>query len=410
MLHTLQHLVANPKKEILLFDESQQSLFLEYALPLINAGLSVGPISTDIIKSVNILVKMTAIPGIFTCMHPLSKPSILCFSSGTKNHQKGIVRTYKSWQPSFDIIAKEIADFPSAKGIVLGSLPYSLSLFGVMESICRGKKPLILSSFGLHSFDLLSSNENYILWATPSHCSFFVHALRKKKMNPIKNVNCVFVGGAHFSNQLRSQLQQVFPHAKIFSFYGASETSFITLKHPEDNSESVGNICPGIAISVRDENNQQLPNNNSGTLWVKSQQCFDSYLQKDLKINQLNGFISVYDSGYIDDDNRLFFSGRTARKVSISGHVIDVDILEKWYKIELNKEDIVLFVNPNEEKENTLILCVKYPITENQWQILKKSAFIKLGPQGVAKKWVHCPEWPLRKNGKIHMQKLKSFI
>ena len=410
MLHTLQHLIAYPKKEFLLFDETQHSLFLAYALPLLDTGISVGAIASDIVKSLNISVKHTTVKGVFTYEHPLSKPSILCFSSGTKNRQKGIIRSYQSWQPSFDIIAKAIVDFPTAKAIVLGSLPYSLSLFGAMESIYRRKKPYVFSTCSLRSFDILSPNENYVLWATPSHCSFFINAVHRKQINPIKTVKYVFVGGAHFSNALRSQLQQVFPKAKIFSFYGASETSFIALKDPNDNSESVGTLCPGVEVVVRDKNNQQLPYNSTGTLWVKTNQQFNSYLQKDKKINQLDDFISVHDSGFVDSNNRLFFSGRTARKVSISGHIIDVDELEKWYKNELKKEDITLLIRPNIKKEYILILCTKFPIDEIQWQLLKKNAFMKLGAQGVAKKWVHCPEWPLRKNGKIDMQKLKSQI
>lgn len=410
MLQTLQHFISNPKEEILLFDESQHPLFLTYALPLLASGYSVGPITLDIIKSLSLEVKRTDLEGVFTCSHPVAQPSILCFSSGTKKHQKGIIRTYQSWQHSFSIIAKEITDFPSTRAIVLGSLPYSLSLFGAMESVQRGKRPLLFPTQNLRFYTTLDPKENYILWATPSHCSFFIHALANEQIKPIETVKYVFVGGAHFSNQLRSQLQQVFPKAHIYSFYGASETSFIALKSPDDASESVGVLCQGVTLSIRDRSNQQLPSDSPGTLWVKSNQVFDSYLHKGQKINQLEGFISINDTGFLDNQNRLFFSGRTARKVSISGHIIDLDALEKWYKRELQKEDIVLFVKPNETKENTLILCAQYPIAENQWQRLKKKALRELGTQGVAKKWVHCPEWPLLKNGKVDMQKLKSFL
>lgn len=410
MLQTLQHFVSNPKKEILLFDESQHNLFFTYALPLLSSGYSVGPITLDIIKSLSLEVKKTDLGGVFTCSHPVARTSILCFSSGTKKHQKGIVRTYQSWQHSFSIIAKEIIDFPLARAIVLGSLPYSLSLFGAMESVQRGKRPLLFPTQNLRFYTTLDSKENYILWATPSHCSFFIHALAKAQIKPIEMVKYVFVGGALFSNQLRSQLQQVFPRAYIYSFYGASETSFITLKSPDDASESVGTLCQGVNLYVKDKDNQKLPNDSPGTLWVKSNQVFDSYLHKDQKINQLDDYISINDIGFLDNQNRLFFSGRTARKVSVSGHIIDLDTLEKWYKNELLKEDIVLFVKPNTKKENTLILCVKYPIAENRWQLLKKKALRELGTQGVVKKWVHCPEWPLLKNGKVDMQKLNSLI
>jgi hypothetical protein len=95
MLQTLQHFVSNPKEEILLFDESQHPLFLTYALPLLASGYSVGPITLGIIKSLNLEVERTDSEGVFTCSHPVAQPSILCFSSGTKNHQKGIIDGFR---------------------------------------------------------------------------------------------------------------------------------------------------------------------------------------------------------------------------------------------------------------------------------------------------------------------------
>jgi long-chain acyl-CoA synthetase len=410
MLATLQHLVSDPKKEILLFDESQQILFTEYALSLLNSGFSIGAIVLEIIESLNLEVKRTDMEGVFICPYSVPKPSILCFSSGTKNNQKGIVRTYQSWQHSFDIITTEISDFPTARAIVLGALPYSLSLFGVMESLARGKAPMLLSANSIKRIEKINPTENYILWTTPSHCSFFIQSLAKAQMKPIETVKYVFVGGAYFSNQLRGQLQKVFPAAKIYSFYGSSETSFIALKKPEDTSSSVGKICHGVEVFVADENNQKLPVNSVGTIWIKSNQLFSEYFQKSFKISKLDDYISTNDKGFMDSNNRLFFSGRTDRKVSISGHIIDLNTLEKWYKNELQKEDIVLLIKPNDEKKNILVLCAKHPIPKKQWQRIKKNAINKMGIQGVPKEWLHCPEWPLLKNGKIDITKLKSLL
>jgi hypothetical protein len=70
----------------------------------------------------------------------------------------------------------------------------------------------------------------------------------------------------------------------------------------------------------------------------------------------------------------------------------------------------VLLIKPNDEKKNILVLCAKHPIPKKQRQRIKKNAINKMGIQGVPKEWLHCSEWPLLKNGKIDISKLKSLL
>lgn len=409
-MSTLKHIVSDPKNTFLLFDETQHPLFLKYATPLIQSGISVGAISSSIIKSLGLNINKTTVNGVYTVKHEVSKPSILCFSSGTKNQQKGIVRSFESWKNSFALIADQITDFPDVKGLVMGALPYSLSLFGAMESLQRGQQPQVFPNHEIRHFTKLASNQNYMLWATPLHCMFFVKAFAKNQMKAIHAVRYLFVGGAKFSNQQRNKVQYVFPNAKIYSFYGASETSFITLKHPNENNKSVGEICKNVEVAILDEYNQKVPNHTIGTIWIKSKDVFSSYLQNTLKTNELNGFISTKDKGYVGYKNRLFFSGRPDRRISVSGHVIDLDALESWYKELLETETLVLLSKPNEIKENIIVLLTNEKRSAEVWQTLKKKAHDTLGLQGVPKKWIFCDIWPMLANGKADIKTLTKWL
>ena len=409
-MSTLKHIVSDPKNTFLLFDETQHLFFLKYATPLIQSGISVGAISSSIIKSLGLNINKTSVNGVYTVKHEVSKPSVLCFSSGTKNQQKGIVRSFESWNNSFALIADQITDFPDVKGLVMGALPYSLSLFGAIESLQRGQQPQVFPNHEIRHFTKLASNQNYMLWATPLHCMFFVKAFDKNQMEAIHAVRYLFVGGAKFSNQQRNKVQNVFPNAKIYSFYGASETSFITLKHPNENNKSVGEICKNVEVAILDEYNQKVPNHTIGTIWIKSKDVFSSYLQKTLKTNELNGFISTKDKGYVGYKNRLFFSGRPDRHISVSGHVIDLDALESWYKELLETETLVLLSKPNEIKENIIVLLTNEKKSAEVWQTLKKKAHDTLGPQGVPKKWIFCDIWPMLANGKADIKTLTKWL
>ena len=409
MLVALQKLITHSQNEFLLFDEAQRDLFLKYSIPLLQSGYNVGVISTAIVKSLGLKVFATTISGVYTAPHKVQKPSVLCFSSGSKNTQKGIVRSFDSWQNSFTLIQDELTAFPNATAIVLGALPYSLSLFGAMESLQRGRKPIVFPTQELRHFAQLQFTTNYLLWATPLHCTFFVKAFVEKRLMPIKAIKYVFVGGAQFSNRQRAELQNVFPNAKIYSFYGTSETSFISLKHPTDTTESVGKICKGVAVSILDENHQKLSINNIGSIWINSKNNFDSYFQKALKINTLNKSISIDDRGFLNNQNQLFFTGRFGRQLSISGHIIDLDTLENWYKNALQIETLALVAQPNKLKENELVLMTSKNLSLTQWRSLKQSAQDALGVQSVPKKWLLCDEWPMLANGKTDLKTLEKW-
>ena len=96
MISALQNIVSEPKNTFLLFDESQHGLFLESAMTLIQSGISVGAISSDIVKSLGLTVDKTTVKGIYTTEYSLSKPSILCFSSGTKTTKKELFGRLKA--------------------------------------------------------------------------------------------------------------------------------------------------------------------------------------------------------------------------------------------------------------------------------------------------------------------------
>lgn len=253
-------------------------------------------------------------------------------------------------------------------------------------------------------------SKDCVFWITPMHASFLINALNDNNIQPILVVKYVFVGGAHFSNHQRELLQDVFPEARIYSFYGTSETSFISIKKPNDNSESSGAVCEGVHVSILDENHQECAVNTVGTVWVNSNQAYDSYLQKSLKTNKLGKLISTNDKAFIDVHSKLYFKGRTERTVSVNGHVIDLYAIEKWFKTALQIEEIVLVSVPNIKKENELILCSKYPLLDLEWRTQRQHSVENFGVQGVPNKWVHCPNWPLLENGKVDIQKLKTLV
>ena len=277
----LDHILPDKNSALLFFKATEASLFIEWALPLLEEGYSVGIGTNKQLENTATPYSKTPWKGVYLLHCPLQEVSILCFSSGTTNAQKGIVRTFKSWQKSFYLIVNIMGGQCSHNGIVLGALHFSLSLFGIMESLYRGKNAIVSNPKELLKGSPCEEKKTFVLWATPLHCSFFINAYATGHMTPQLNVQFIFIGGAHFSNQQRDQLQTVFPKAAIYSFYGTSETSFISIKPPTDKSESVGTICQGVKVSIRNTKNKSLAKYTKGYIWVAGAHLFSNYIHNN---------------------------------------------------------------------------------------------------------------------------------
>ncbi len=278
------------------------------------------------------------------------------------------------------------------------------------ESLFREKEPLLIPTEDLRWFHSINPKEEYILWITPLHAAFLIKAHGQRQFSPTHNIRFIFVGGAHFSTKQRRMLQHVFPNALIYSFYGTSETSFISVKDPKNTTESVGRICENVSTLVLDDDKQPVAHYTTGNLWIKSNQIFSNYIDKSLKINQLNGYICTHDRGFVSDDNQLYFVGRNGRQISISGHNIDLDSLEQWYKDTLSVETLALIPISSHNKEHHLVLVTTQQINDMTWKLLKRKALQTLGTQGVAKKRVLCNTWPTLQSGKVDVKALENLL
>jgi len=172
----------------------------------------------------------------------------------------------------------------------------------------------------------------------------------------------------------------------------------------------VGTVCQGVKVSIRDKENKMVPPNNKGIIWVRSSQLFSGYIQSNTRINVIDGAIATTDIGYLDNKNRLFFVGRKALQLSVCGHIMDIEVLEKWYKKVLETDHLAVLAKPHPTKENELTLMLSHPISPKQWTALKQKARATLGPQGVATKWRYCTVWPITENGKLDRKMLSKLL
>ena len=198
-LKNLDLQAVDKKSCILVFDISYQHEFLSLLKTLIDLGLSFGFGNNRVLETLSYPFEEILYRKIYSIKIKLKEQSILCFSSGTNNKPKAILRSIKSWNNSFSIVKKILENDLDTVGISFGKLTHSLPLFSCLESFSRNQSPVLLSPLKILSFFETKSNSNFIIWSTPVHLHFIVNYFFKKNTTSKKNIRYVFVGGASLS-------------------------------------------------------------------------------------------------------------------------------------------------------------------------------------------------------------------
>ncbi|MEK9614187.1 MAG: AMP-binding protein [Flavobacteriaceae bacterium] len=397
------------KSCILVFDLSFQHEFLSLLKTLIDLGLSFGFGNKKVLETIPYPFEEILSHKIYSIKIKLKEQSILCFSSGTDNRPKAILRSIKSWHNSFSIVKKILKNDLDAVGIFFGKLTHSLPLFSCLESLSRNQLPILLPPLKILSFFEIKSNSNFIIWSTPVHLHFIVDYFIKKKTTSKKNIRYVFIGGTSLTPQLKENIKEVFHNPLIYEFFGSSETSFISIKHPEDPIQRYSRVCDGVSVKILNSAHQKLPSSKRGFLWIKSNQLFTRYLSKH-KIKRLGSYICIDDMGSREKNGWIRFEGRSNEWITISGNNINISDLEIRIQKLLDLDEMILLELSDRKKENYLVLVIKQQISNFIWSEWKCRIRNQFGSQCIPRLFHVFSHWPLLASGKLDRKKIKYEI
>lgn len=243
-------------------------------------------------------------------------------TGGTSGAPKVIVRTHASWIKSFEANAAMFSYVTSDSIAVLGSLSHSLALYGVLEAAHHGLDIHALSPLKpSRQAARLHEHGCTILYATPTQLRLL------PKSTQLPDVRLILCGGGALSDDTRRHIIALCPDAKLHVFYGAAETSFITLGGPDTPTGSVGRPYPDVELAVRGPDT-----NGTGEIWVRSPYLFDRYLYGDSQHTQRDGdWLTVGEYGYLDAEGHVFLRGRAGRIVNIADQTVFPEELEAHF-------------------------------------------------------------------------------
>ena len=182
----------------------------------------------------------------------------LTLTGGSTAKPKIIHRTMASWIASFEVNAAQFSLSPQDSLAVLGELSHSLALYGVVEGIFLGLDTYVLAGITPQAqAGALRQHRISVLYATPTQ----LRLLCKTGID-LPELRLILSGGGALDATTSSNIRKLCPNAALHQFYGAAETSFITMTDATTPAGSQGRPYPCLLYtspSPRDRQKSRMP-------------------------------------------------------------------------------------------------------------------------------------------------------
>jgi len=322
---------------------------------------------------------------------------IECSTGGTSGTAKIIRRHWDSWQRSFRVNQSLFNLSIDDRYAVFGELNHSLALYATCESIALGLALEVLSRMRPRTqLARLIESRVTILYITPTQLRLLIAV-----GEPCPDVRLILCGGSKLDNRLQEQTKRNFPNARIHEFYGASETSFITLSDSNTPSGSVGKAYPGVDIIIKDLSQQV------GEVWLKSPYLFENYAQgSSEETRYCAGYITVGEMGRLDSAGNLWLYGRKSRMVTTADSNVYPERVEALIA-QLTGSLCAVIARPDRLRGWVLWAYIQGPLSDEQEQSLRLAIRQQLGSIMEPKKFFGLACFPQLPSGKPDLQKLE---
>ncbi len=328
-------------------------------------------------------------------------PLFETLTSGTSGTPRRILRSQASWTASFVVNARLFGIGPGTQVAVLGQLIHSLALYGALEALHLGAALHLLADLRPdRQLAALAKAKVDVLYATPAQARL----LTNTQAPALPDLRCILIGGSKLDADLRTALGKLAPHAALHEFYGAAESSFLTLATPEDPPLSVGAPYPGVHLEIRDTFGRPLPAGQKGEVWAQSPYLFHRYAANHGTATWQDQWLSVGEIGWIEA-GFLYLSGRKNRVVQIADQSVYPDEIEAFMATLPGIVRVAVIPEAN-AKRGAVLLAVAKGDAACEPAILAATR-AEFGPLKSPRRIIWRDEWPMLASGKTDLAELQ---
>ena len=196
----------------------------------------------------------------------------------------------------------------------------------------------------------------------------------------------------------------------IYNLYGSTEVAYASIASPADLRAAPGTAGPpprGTIIKIYDQDGKELPAGEDGRIFVGNDMLFEGYTGGGKK-DVIDGLMSTGDVGHLDEEGRLFVSGRDDEMIVSGGENVfprEVeDLLSKHQKV-----GDVAIIGVDDEKFGQRLKAFVVPANGKPSEDeLKQYVKSNLAGYKVPREVVFLDELPRNATGKVLKKELKE--
>ncbi len=169
----------------------------------------------------------------------------------------------------------------------------------------------------------------------------------------VSSMKTIIVAAAPCPFELKRRVLELFGPA-LYEFYGASETGMNTIMTPDEHLAkpgSCGKVVAGQEIKILDPDGNECPTGMPGEIYIKAAGVIDEYYKDPDATNEAvrDGYFTVGDVGYFDDDGYLYVSDRKKDMIISGGVNIYCAEIENVIHAHPKVWDVAVIGIPNDE-------------------------------------------------------------
>lgn len=313
-------------------------------------------------------------------------------TGGSLGTPRRVIRTQASWIASFTVNAGLFGIGPGTAVATLGGLVHSLALYAGIEALHLGADLHLLE--GLRpdrQAAALSDRRIHVLYATPAQLRPVI-----EKARPLPDLRHLVIGGARLDQGLRGMIARAAPTAHVHEFYGAAETSFITLSSQDPLGDTVGQPYPGVDLRVAED----------GLIWVQSPYLFQAYAGDDPGSARWQGaWLTVGEVGEMRAEG-LALHGRAGRMVTVADRNVFPDRIEAFLLGLPGISHAAVLPVPDAARGHVLSACVMGDPAQEA--AIRAALLAELGPTIAPKSLIWITDWPTLPSGKTDLAQLAA--
>tara|TARA_Y100000389_G_C17468738_1_gene528257 strand:- start:2607 stop:4022 length:1416 start_codon:yes stop_codon:yes gene_type:complete len=288
--------------------------------------------------------------------------AILLPTSGTTGAPKFACLSYENLLSNTKSIVSYLNINRSSSTITSLDPGYSYGLSIINSHLHMGSKLVInrYSILDINFWKLFKKNKVKFFYTVPLMCEILFK--NKTFVSHFKYLTTLSCAGGYLDKRIKLNILSYFKNMNFFIMYGQTETSprisYVNLRNNSKKLESIGKPIKNGKLFFTSSQNEIINKKNPKEVFYKGKNVMLYYAKnlKDLTKKRSNKYIiNTGDLGFKDSDNFFYLTGRKNRVTKINGVRVDLDQIEKDFKIQK-----IICISLG----NKIFLCSKKNITQ----------------------------------------------